>query len=48
MKNTCIVQNYRGFDIERFGDGWIVQLYGDEIYCDTLEIAEKEVDEYLD
>lgn len=45
--NNQIVENYRGFDIEKFGDGYIIEVIcGDEIYCDTVDEAENIIDEY--
>jgi len=43
-----VIQNYRGYDIDKHRDGWIVELAGDEIYCNTIEEAQKTIDEYLD
>ena len=43
-----IVQNYRGYDIEKVDDGWIVDLGDDEVLCDDLEDAEMAIDYYLD
>ena len=43
------MDNYKGIDIEPWKDGgYIVELYGDEIYCDTTAEAKELIDSYLD
>lgn len=46
------MRTYRGYEIESYKDnvhdGYIVCLWGDEIYCDSLADAEKVIDEYLE
>lgn len=39
---------YRGFEIEKYHNGYIVTWCGDEIYCETIPAAEKQIDEFLE
>ena len=39
---------YRGYEIERFGDGWMVEMYGEMIYADSLKEMHAEIDSMID
>ena len=39
---------YRGFEIEKWHNGYIVTWCGDEVYCETVEAAERTLDRFLD
>lgn len=46
MKNT---NSYRGIEFEAWKDGgFIVDIMGDEIFCDNISAVEKLIDNYLD
>lgn len=40
--------SYRGIDYEAWKDGgFIVDIEGDEVYCDNLDAVKQLIDEYL-
>jgi hypothetical protein len=40
--------NYKGYDIEPFGNGYTVFWAGEEIYSDTVEEAKEFIDEVVE